>query len=97
MPLPTPPPLSLVLAMLRKLRGWTGRDLAAASGVSAKSISLYEVGARTLSRERLERLAGAMGFDGATIDFFLLVAGKSAGVTARSPFRPWIRLRTCAG
>jgi len=88
MPRPAPPILSLVLALIRKSRGWTGRDLEAASGVSAKMISLYERGARTLSRERLETLAGAMGFDGAAIDFFLLVAGKSAGVTDEAPLSP---------
>jgi transcriptional regulator with XRE-family HTH domain len=88
MPLPAPPLLSLVLALLRKLRGWTGRDLEAASGVSAKMISLYERGARTLSRERLETLAGAMDFDSAAIDFFLLVVGKSAEVAAEAPLSP---------
>ena len=88
MPRPAPPILSLVLALIRKSRGWTGRDLEAASGVSAKMISLYERGARTLSRERLETLAGAMGFDGAAIDFFLLVAGKSTGVTDEAPLSP---------
>jgi transcriptional regulator with XRE-family HTH domain len=88
MPRPTPPILSLVLALIRKSRGWTGRDLEEASGVSAKMISLYERGARTLSRERLETLAGAMGFDGAAIDFFLLLVGKSNGVTDEAPLSP---------
>ena len=88
MPRPTPPPFSLVLVTLRKLRGWTGRDLETASGVSAKMISLYERGARTLSRERLETLAGAMDFDGATIDFFLLVVGSSAGGADEAPLSP---------
>jgi tetratricopeptide (TPR) repeat protein len=78
MPRPAPAPLSLVLATLRKRRGWTGRDLAKASGVSAKSISLYEVGDRTLSRERLEGLAGAMGFGREEIDFLLLGFGPAA-------------------
>jgi transcriptional regulator with XRE-family HTH domain/tetratricopeptide (TPR) repeat protein len=88
MPRPAPPLLSLVLATIRKSRGWTGRDLETASGVSAKMISLYERGARTLSRERLETLAGAMGFDGATIDFFLLILGQSAEVPDEDPPSP---------
>ena len=96
MPRPAPPIPSLVLATIRKSRGWTGRDLEAATGVSAKMISLYERGARTLSRERLETLAGAMGFDGAAIDFFLLVLSQSAG-SRRGPPRPWARLRTTTG
>jgi transcriptional regulator with XRE-family HTH domain len=78
MPRPIPSPLSLVLATLRKSRGWTGRDLAAASGISAKMISHYESGTRTPSRQRLETLAATMGFDGATVDLFLLLVGKSA-------------------
>ena len=86
MPRPAPPPLSLVLATLRKSRGWTGRDLETASGVSAKMISLYERGARTLSRERLETLAGAMGFDSVVID--LLSLGQSAEVADEVPLSP---------
>ncbi len=100
MPRPAPPPLSLVLATLRKSRGWTGRDLAAASGTSAKMISLYERGARKLSRERLETLVGAMGFDGAAIDLFLLSVNwnvEATQTTPRSPVDPtpddlrWVR------
>ncbi len=51
-------------------------------------ISLYERGARTLSRERLETLAGAMDFDGAVIDFFLLLVGESAEVADEAPLSP---------
>jgi tetratricopeptide (TPR) repeat protein len=49
-------------------------------------ISLYERGARTLSRERLETLAGAMGFDSAVID--LLSLGYSAEVADEAPLSP---------
>ena len=88
MPRTAPPFLSLVLTILRKSRGWTGRDLETASGVSAKMISLYERGARTLSRERLEALAVAMGFDSAAIDFFLLAVGRSAEAAREPPSSP---------
>jgi transcriptional regulator with XRE-family HTH domain len=88
MPRPAPPIPSLVLATIRKSRGWTGRDLEKATGVSAKMISLYERGARTLSRERLETLAGAMGFDGAAIDLFLLILSPSAKVPDEDPPSP---------
>jgi tetratricopeptide (TPR) repeat protein len=88
MPRPAPPPLSLVLATLRKSRGWTGHDLAAASGTSAKMISLYERGARKLSRGRLETLVGAMGFDGAAIDLFLLSVNWNAEATEAAPRSP---------
>jgi tetratricopeptide (TPR) repeat protein len=88
MPRPAPPPLSQVLATLRKSRGWTGRDLAAASGISAKMISLYERGTRTLSRERLETLVGAMGFDGAAVNLCLLSVDQNAQVTEEAPLSP---------
>jgi tetratricopeptide (TPR) repeat protein len=51
-------------------------------------ISLYERGARTLSRERLETLAGAMGFDGAAIDLFLLILSPSTEVPDEDPPSP---------
>jgi transcriptional regulator with XRE-family HTH domain len=86
-----PPPLGLILAILRKRRGWTGRDLEAASGISARSVSLYEVGDRHLSRERLEALVAAMGFGVEEIDFLLLSFGPAAeapDAAAASPVDP---------
>lgn len=88
MPRTAPPPLSLALATLRKARGWTGSDLASASGISVKMISLYERGTRTLSRERLETLVGAMGLDSAAIDLFLLSLGKHAEVAEEGSLSP---------
>jgi tetratricopeptide (TPR) repeat protein len=78
----------LVLATLRTSRGWTGNDLAKASGISVKMISLYERGTRTLSRERLETLVAAMGFDGEAIDLLLLSVGQSAGAAGETPSSP---------
>ena len=83
-----PPPLGLVLATLRKRRGWTGRDLAAASGVSARSVSLYEVGERRLTRERLEALVAAMGFGAEEIDVLLLGLGPAAEGPEAAPASP---------
>ncbi len=83
-----PPPFSLVLATLRKTRGWTGRDLSAASDVSAKTISLYETGRRTLSRQRLDTLAAAMGFGPEEVDRLLLQFGPPAEVTEEAPLSP---------
>jgi tetratricopeptide (TPR) repeat protein len=51
-------------------------------------ISLYERGVRTLSRKRLETLAGAMGFDGAAVDLFLLILGQSTEVPDEDPPSP---------
>ena len=83
-----PPPLGLVLATLRKRRGWTGRELAAASGVSARSVSLYEVGERRLTRERLEALVVAMGFGVEEIDVLLLGLGPAAEAPEAAPASP---------
>src|SRR5207253_659993 len=88
MPRPAPPVLSLVLATLRKSRGWTGADLAAAGGTSAKMISLYETGRRTLRRERLEKLAAVMDFGGEEIDRLLPKLGRTAEVVEEAPASP---------
>ena len=83
-----PPPLGLVLATLRKRRGWTGRELAAASGVSPRSVSLYEVGERRLTRERLDALVAAMGFGVEEIDVLLLGLGPAAEAPDAAPASP---------
>ena len=85
-----PPPESLVLSTLRKARGWTGQDLADASGTSDKMISRYESGQRPPSRERLEALAAAMGYGTEAIDLVLLaVKGAAVGPDAsHSPVGP---------
>jgi transcriptional regulator with XRE-family HTH domain len=85
-----PPPESLVLSTLRKARGWTGQELAAASGTSDKMISRYESGQRPPSRERLEALAAAMGYGPAAIDLVLLALKGAAGGAERprSPVDP---------
>jgi tetratricopeptide (TPR) repeat protein len=83
-----PPPLGLVLATLRKRRGWRGRDLEAAGGLPARSVSLYEVGKRRLTRERLEALAGVMGFGGEEIDSLLLNFDPAAGAAEAAPASP---------
>ena len=85
-----PPPESLVLTILRKARGWTGQDLAQATGTSAQMISLHETGERPPSRARLEALAAAMEYGPEAIDLILLalkgVAGGADG--PRSPVDP---------
>ncbi len=88
MPRSAPPPLGLVLATLRKRRGWTGRELEAASGLPARSVSLYEVGERRLTRERLETLVAAMGFGVEEIDFLLLGFGPAAEAPEAAPASP---------
>ncbi len=88
MPRPVPPPLSLALSTLRKSRGWTGAELAAAGNVSAKTISLYETGQRTLRREQLEKLAATMGFGRDEVDRLLLKLDWTAGTAVGTPVSP---------
>ncbi|HVT61217.1 MAG TPA: helix-turn-helix transcriptional regulator [Thermoanaerobaculia bacterium] len=82
MPRPAPPLLSATLTALRNARGWTGRDLAAAAGVSPRNTSRYERD-REPSRARLESFAAAMGYGPQAIDWVLLAL---AG--ARAPAAP---------
>jgi transcriptional regulator with XRE-family HTH domain len=49
----------LIVAQLRLLRGWSQKQLAAASGVAASSISDYERGASVPTRNTIDRLAAA--------------------------------------
>jgi tetratricopeptide (TPR) repeat protein len=88
MPRSAPPPLGLVLATLRKRRGWTGRELEAAGGLPARSVSLYEVGKRRLTRERLETLVAVMGFGVEEIDVLLLGLGPVAEAPEAAPASP---------
>ncbi|MCA1481496.1 helix-turn-helix domain-containing protein, partial [Bradyrhizobium sp. NBAIM08] len=85
-----PPPESLVLSTLRKARGWTGQDLANASGTSAQMISVYEAGRRPPSRGRLVALAAAMGYGTEAVDLVLLaLKGAAGGVELpRAPVDP---------
>lgn len=56
-----PEDLRIAVAFLRSLRGWEQKDLAAAAGLSASSISRYESGEALPSGEVLESLALAVG------------------------------------
>jgi tetratricopeptide (TPR) repeat protein len=59
------------LTALRNARGWTGLELAAATHLSSKSISIYER-ERAPSERKLAELAAAMGYDRDAIDFVRL-------------------------
>jgi tetratricopeptide (TPR) repeat protein len=62
LPRTIPPPLSLALIYIRRARGWTQQDLAAAAGVMSQVITDYEQGIRrTLTRETLDDLVVRMG------------------------------------
>ncbi len=75
MPRRLPPPLGLVLTILRLLRGWAQKDLAEATGLSRGLLSEYETGATLLTRERLDSLAATLGFLPEDVDVVLFALG----------------------
>lgn len=62
MPKPIPTLRSVALGVLRRVRGWTGRELAQAAAVSETMVSYYESGHRCPSHKVLLALADTMGF-----------------------------------
>ncbi|HVT17215.1 MAG TPA: helix-turn-helix transcriptional regulator, partial [Thermoanaerobaculia bacterium] len=85
-----PPALaSVTLTALRHARGWTGQDLAEASGLSAQMISLYE-SERAPSRRKLESFASVMGYGVEAVDFLLFGLAQATAEAAppRSPDDP---------
>lgn len=54
--------VSLALAVLRVIRGWTQEDLADASGVRTSSLSEYERGKKTPELRTLIKVTSAMGY-----------------------------------
>lgn len=58
-----------VIRMLRDLKGWTQRDLAERSGISATNISLLENGHVDIGKKRAEQLAQAFDIHPAIIMF----------------------------
>jgi transcriptional regulator with XRE-family HTH domain/predicted negative regulator of RcsB-dependent stress response len=82
-----PPALaSVTLTALRHARGWTGQELAQATGLSAQMISLYE-NERAPSRRKLESFAAAMGYGVEAVDF-LLFGLAQATARAAPPSSP---------
>jgi transcriptional regulator with XRE-family HTH domain len=56
-----PEDLTVVVAFLRLLRGWTQAELGEAAGLSASAISRYESGDIVPTHEALEEIAAAVG------------------------------------
>src|ERR1700694_1528084 len=92
MPRDIPPPLSLALTSLRSAKGWTQADLAEAAGFRRQTICDLETGSRKKgSRETLEALAAAMGFEPEDVGLALLFHGglaTRAEVQQESPLDP---------
>ena len=63
-----PPIMNQSLSALRLALGWSQQELAQASGIPANLVSDYERGRKTLSRQRLEQFAAAMGLQPSSVD-----------------------------
>jgi transcriptional regulator with XRE-family HTH domain len=70
--------LKLLIRLLRGLRDWEQSELAAAAGMDASSIGLYETGTSVPPRKTLERLVAAVGLPMPYVDGCLLPALKTA-------------------
>jgi transcriptional regulator with XRE-family HTH domain len=92
MPRTVPPPLSLALAHLRTMRGWTQQELSAAAGVGGHLICDFETGTRrTLHRDTLERLVAPMGYAPEDVTLALLFQGSVSAASrdlCLSPLEP---------
>lgn len=67
----------------RQLLNWTAQDLEEASGISARTISLFETAKRELRPSNMQSIIEA--FDGAGIEFLMEARGKGEGVRLKQP------------
>lgn len=67
----------------RQLLNWTAQDLETASGISARTISLFETGKRDLRAANIQSIVEA--FDEAGIEFLPEARGKGEGVRLKEP------------
>lgn len=87
MPRPIPPPMSVTLTLLRSALGWTQKELADATGIPSSVLSDYEKGRRTLSPERLQTVAAALGVEPEAVELSSFCLGfiQPQEVTPGSP------------
>jgi transcriptional regulator with XRE-family HTH domain len=70
----------------RQLLNWTAQDLEATSGISARTISLFETAKRDLRPSNMQSIVEA--FDDAGIEFLQESRGKGEGVRLKQPRQP---------
>lgn len=63
--------VGVTVSFLRKIRGWSQKELAEAAGLHQSLISLYERGLECPTRATLERLATAAGLPFSAIEEYL--------------------------
>lgn len=69
--------VGVTVSFLRKLRGWSQKELAEATGVHQSLISLYERGLECPTRGTLERLARAAGLPFALVEEHLALVRRA--------------------
>lgn len=67
----------------RQLLNWTAQDLEDASGISARTISLFETAKRDLRTSNMQSIVEA--FETAGVEFLPEGRGKGEGVRLREP------------
>jgi transcriptional regulator with XRE-family HTH domain len=81
--------VGVTVSFLRKLRGWSQKELAEAAGLHQSLISLYERGLECPTRGTLERLALAVGLPFAVVEEHLaLVRRARASLGDKLPATP---------
>ena len=83
--------LSITLTFLRSGQGWSQADLGEVSGISLKLLNDYERGRKTLTRERLDYLAGCMGLPPACIANTLDCLNRNRAAARRRALRTTAR------
>lgn len=69
--------VGVTVIFLRKMRGWSQRELAEAAGMHQSLISLYERGVERPTRGTLERLARAAGLPFAVVEEHLALVRRA--------------------
>jgi XRE family transcriptional regulator, regulator of sulfur utilization len=77
--------VGVTVSFLRKLRGWSQKELAEATGVHQSLISLYERGLECPTRGTLERLARAAGLPFALVEEHLALVRRARESLGSAP------------
>src|SRR3954469_19228177 len=76
------PDHAVVLVFLRSGQGWSQAELCRAAGVSPAQLNDYETGRKTLTRERLDHLARALGLPPERVDETLDCLARNRAASA---------------
>ena len=77
--------VGVTVIFLRKMRGWSQKELAEAAGMHQSLISLYERGVERPTRATLERLAQAAGFPFSVVEEHLAIVRRARASLGEEP------------